>query len=48
MQKNFFFFFLAIGLHPQTMNHIKRDWSQYYTNTSEPVDGNWAQSMVTV
>jgi hypothetical protein len=38
---------LVITLLQQTPKHIKGGWS-HYTNTSEPVDGNGAQNMVTV
>jgi hypothetical protein len=38
---------LVIALRPQTPKHIKGGWSQY-NDTSEPVDGNEAQNMVTV
>jgi hypothetical protein len=33
---------LFIALRPQTLKHIRGDWS-LYTGTSEPVDGNGAQ-----
>jgi hypothetical protein len=40
---------LVIALHPQTPKHIRGAWSHYdYTDTSEPVDGNGAENMVTV
>jgi hypothetical protein len=38
---------LVIALRPQTPMHIKGGWP-HYTDTSEPVDGNRAQNMVTV
>jgi hypothetical protein len=38
---------LVIALRPQTQKHIRGGWS-HYTDTSEPVDGNGAQNMVTV
>jgi hypothetical protein len=38
---------LVITLRPQTPKHSRGSWS-YYTDTSEPVDGNGAQNMVTV
>jgi hypothetical protein len=38
---------LVIALRAQTPKHIKGGWS-HYTDTSEPVDGDWAQNMVTV
>jgi hypothetical protein len=38
---------LVIVLRPQTPKHILGGWS-HYTETSEPADGNGAQSMVTV
>jgi hypothetical protein len=37
---------LVIALRPQTPKHIKGGWS--HTDTSEPVDGNMDQNMVTV
>jgi hypothetical protein len=40
-------FGFVIALRPQTPKHIRGDWS-HYTDTSEPVDGNGAQNMVTV
>jgi hypothetical protein len=40
-------FRLAIALRSQTPKHIRGDWS-HYSDTSEPVDGNGAQNMVTV
>jgi hypothetical protein len=39
--------FLVIALRQQTPHHIRGGWS-HYTDTSEPVDGNGAQKMVTV
>jgi hypothetical protein len=36
-----------VALRPQTPKHIKGGWS-HYTDTSEPVDVNGAQNMVTV
>jgi hypothetical protein len=38
---------LVIVLRPQTPKHIRGGWS-HYTDTSESVDGNGAQNMVTV
>jgi hypothetical protein len=38
---------LVIALRPQTPKHKRSGWS-HYTDTSEPVDGNGAQNMVTV
>jgi hypothetical protein len=38
---------LIIALRPQTSKHITGGWS-HHTDTSEPVDGNGAQNMVTV
>jgi hypothetical protein len=38
---------LVIALRQQTLKHISGGWS-HYTDTSEPVDGNGAQNMVTV
>jgi hypothetical protein len=38
---------LVIALRPETLKHIRGDWS-HYTDTSEPVDGNGAQNTVTV
>jgi hypothetical protein len=38
---------LVIALRPQTPKNIRGSWS-HYTDTSEPVDGNGAQNMVTV
>jgi hypothetical protein len=40
-------FGLVIALCPQTPKHMRGGWS-HYTDTSEPVDGNGAQNMVTV
>jgi hypothetical protein len=40
-------FGLVIALRPQTPKHLRSGWS-HYTDTSEPVDGNGAQNMVTV
>jgi hypothetical protein len=40
-------FGLVIALRPHTPKHIRGGWS-HYTDTSEPVDGNVAQNMVTV
>jgi hypothetical protein len=40
-------FVLVIALRPQTPKHIRGGWS-HSTDTSEPVDGNGAQNMVTV
>jgi hypothetical protein len=37
----------GIALRPQTPKHIRGGWS-HYTDTSEPVDGNGAQNMVTI
>jgi hypothetical protein len=39
--------FWVIALRPQAPKHIRGGWS-HYTDTSEPVDGNGAQNMVTV
>jgi hypothetical protein len=36
---------LVIALRPQTLKHIR---GSHYTDTSEPVDGNGTQNMVTV
>jgi hypothetical protein len=44
---DFGFVGLVIALRPQTPKHIRGGWS-HYTDTSEPVDGNGAQNMVTV
>jgi hypothetical protein len=43
-----FLFWLGLLLYarPQTPKHIRGGWS--HTDTSEPVDGNEAQNMVTV
>jgi hypothetical protein len=38
---------MVIALRPQTPKDIRGGWS-HYTDTSEPVDGNGAQNMVTV
>jgi hypothetical protein len=38
---------LVIALRPQTPKHIRGGWS-HYIDTSEPVDGNGAENMVTV
>jgi hypothetical protein len=38
---------LVIALCPQNPKHIRGGWS-HYTDTSEPVDGNGAQNVVTV
>jgi ammonia channel protein AmtB len=38
---------LVIALHPQTPKHLRDLWS-YYTDTSERVDCNGTQNMVTV
>jgi hypothetical protein len=38
---------LVIALRPKTPKHIRGGWS-HYTDTSERVDGNGAQNMVTV
>jgi hypothetical protein len=38
---------LVIALRPQTPKNVRGGWS-HYTDTSEPVDGNEAQNMVTV
>jgi hypothetical protein len=46
-QENINWFGLVIALRPQTLKHIRGSWS-HYTDTSEPVDGNGAQNMVTV
>jgi hypothetical protein len=40
-------FGFVIALRPQTLKHIRVGWS-HYPDTSEPVDGNGAQNMVTV
>jgi hypothetical protein len=40
-------FGLVIAVRPQTPKHIRGGWS-HYTDTSEPVDGNRAQNMVSV
>jgi hypothetical protein len=40
-------FGLVIALHLQTPKHIRGGWSRY-TDTSEPVDSNGAQNMVSV
>jgi hypothetical protein len=40
-------FVLVVALRPQTPEHITGSWS-HYTDTSEPVDGNGAQNVVTV
>jgi hypothetical protein len=37
----------VIAVCPQTSEHIRGGWS-HYTDTSETVDGNGAQNMVTV
>jgi hypothetical protein len=47
VNKFFFFFVLVIALRPQSPKHIRGGWS-HYTDTSEPVDGNGSQNMVTV
>jgi hypothetical protein len=39
--------FWVIALRPRTPKHIRGGWS-HYTDTSELVDGNGAQSMITV
>jgi hypothetical protein len=36
-----------VALCPHTLKRIRGGWS-HYTDTSEPVDGYWAQNMVTV
>jgi hypothetical protein len=41
------FEFSVIALCPQAPKYIRGRWS-HYTDTSEPVDGNGAQNMVTV
>jgi hypothetical protein len=38
---------LVFASRPHTPKHIRGNWS-HYTNTSEPVEGNGAQNMVTV
>jgi hypothetical protein len=38
---------LVFALRPQTPKHIRGGWS-HYTDTSNSVDGNGAQNMVTV
>jgi hypothetical protein len=38
---------LVIALRPETPKHIRGGWS-HYTDTSEPVDCNGAQNIVTV
>jgi hypothetical protein len=38
---------LVIALRPQTPKHTNGGWS-HYSDTSEPVDGNGAQNMVTI
>jgi hypothetical protein len=38
---------VGIALRPHTPKHIRGGWS-HYTDTSEPVDGNGAQNMVTI
>jgi hypothetical protein len=40
-------FGFVIDLRPQTTKHVRGGWS-HYTDTSEPVDGNGAQNIVTV
>jgi hypothetical protein len=38
---------MVIVVRPQTPKHVRGGWS-HYTDTSEPVDGNGAQNMVSV
>jgi hypothetical protein len=38
---------LVIALRPQAPKHIRGGWS-HYTDTSEPIEGNGAQNMVSV
>jgi hypothetical protein len=38
---------LVIALRPQTLKQVRCGWS-HYSDTSEPVDGDRAQNMVTV
>jgi hypothetical protein len=44
---NGFVLVLVIALRPPTAEHIRGGWL-HYTDTSEPVDGNGAQNIVTV
>jgi hypothetical protein len=42
--KIFLVLVLVVALLPQTPKHIRGGWS-HYTDTSEPVDGNWDQNI---